>query len=137
MNEVAYWLALHHAPGIGTVTYFQLLEHYKTPQALFSDGLNDPLLARIVPKKALEYLNNPPWKLIDKDLEWLKGENNHIVTFYDANYPKLLKEISDPPPLLFIHGTPSLLNQPQIAIVGSRNPTRTGLDLAYEFAKSL
>lgn len=55
----------------------------------------------------------------------------------DPRYPYLLKEIDDPPPLLFFQGDVSLLQQPQIAIVGSRNPTPMGLETAIQLASEL
>ena len=64
-------------------------------------------------------------------------ENNHVLTFDDDYYPRQLKEIADPPPLLFVRGNPLLLAQRQLAIVGSRNPSSSGIDTAFEFAKTL
>jgi DNA processing protein len=55
----------------------------------------------------------------------------------DQHYPEQLKEISDPPPVLFVRGNPELLLLPQIAIVGSRNPSALGVETAIAFAKTL
>jgi DNA processing protein len=82
-------------------------------------------------------LKNPDWTVIDNDLAWLDQTNNWAITIQDALYPPLLKELSDPPPLLFVRGNVALLTLPQIAIVGSRNPSTSGKDTAFEFAKSL
>lgn len=59
------------------------------------------------------------------------------MSINDDQYPSLLKEISAPPPLLFINGNPDLLNHPQIAIVGSRNPSEVGKQIATDFAATL
>ena len=75
--------------------------------------------------------------MIDYDLSWLEQKNNSIITFNDTNYPSQLKEIADPPPVLFIRGNPDLLSLPQIAIVGSRNPSTLGEETAFSFAKTL
>ncbi len=75
--------------------------------------------------------------MIDYDLSWLDQQNNCIVTFNDTNYPPQLKEIADPPPILFVRGNPALLSRPQIAIVGSRNPSSLGEETAFNFAKTL
>jgi DNA processing protein len=77
------------------------------------------------------------WSLIDYDLSWLEQDNNSVITVHDSNYPAQLKEIADPPPLLFVRGNPKLLSLPQIAIVGSRNPSTSGLEIAFNFAKTL
>ncbi|MEY3288299.1 MAG: DNA-protecting protein DprA [Pseudomonadota bacterium] len=75
--------------------------------------------------------------MIDYDISWLEQKNNLVITFNDANYPSQLKEIADPPPLLFVRGNPDLLALPQIAIVGSRNPSSLGEETAFNFAKTL
>jgi DNA processing protein len=75
--------------------------------------------------------------MIDYDLNWLEQPNNHVLRVNDASYPPQLKEIADPPPLLFVRGKPELLSGPQIAIVGSRNPSTSGLEIAFSFAKTL
>jgi DNA processing protein len=82
-------------------------------------------------------IKKPDWSLIDYDLSWLEQDNNSVITVHDSNYPAQLKEIADPPPLLFVRGNPELLSLPQIAIVGSRNPSTSGLEIAFNFAKTL
>lgn len=70
-------------------------------------------------------------------MSWVRQKNNAVITFNDANYPAQLKEIADPPPLLFVRGNADLLSLPQIAIVGSRNPSSLGEETAFNFAKTL
>jgi DNA processing protein len=82
-------------------------------------------------------IKQPDWSIIDADLAWLEQKNNSVITLADSDYPALLKEIPDPPPLLFVRGNPELLSLPQIAIVGSRNPSQLGLETATAFAKAL
>jgi DNA processing protein len=67
----------------------------------------------------------------------LNQPNNSLITLADPNYPALLKEIADPPPMLFVRGNPELLSLPQIAIVGSRNPSTLGIETATAFALTL
>jgi DNA processing protein len=71
------------------------------------------------------------------DLAWLDGKDNRVITLEQPYYPPQLKEIFDPPPLLFVRGNPELLIYPQIAVVGSRNPSSVGIETAFEFAKTL
>lgn len=89
------------------------------------------------PAQMIEAIQHPPWAIIDKNLAWLDQSEHHLVTIEDADYPEMLKEISTPPLLLFVLGNKSLLNAPQLAIVGSRNPTATGKENAFAFAKKL
>lgn len=64
---------------------------------------------------------------------WLTQPCNHLLTLADDRYPALLREISHPPPRLFVRGNPAALSLPQLAIVGSRQATPGGLDTAGRF----
>ncbi len=75
--------------------------------------------------------------LLESDLEWLSGANRHLLTWADERYPALLRMISSPPAALFVEGDPNVLWQPQLAVIGSRNPTVGGRDNARDFAGEL
>lgn len=70
-------------------------------------------------------------------LAWLEQPGHHLLCWDEPNYPALLGELADAPPLLFVAGDPALLEQPQLAMVGSRRASRPGLDNARAFARSL
>ncbi len=70
-------------------------------------------------------------------LEWLQVPGQQLVMWDEAKYPALLAELTDAPPLLFVAGDPTLLERPQLAMVGSRRASRPGLDTAHSFARSL
>jgi len=134
--SLKYWLALVRAPGIGSKRYQQLLETWGDPAAFFSPG-NLDRLAEGLPEKALAWLREPDWTLVERDLEWLQQPDCQLLILGDPDYPPLLASITDPPPVLFIRGDPALLSEPQLAIVGSRNPTSGGERNAREFARYL
>ncbi|GAB4167482.1 MAG: DNA-processing protein DprA [Wenzhouxiangellaceae bacterium] len=75
--------------------------------------------------------------LLDRCRDWLAQPGHHLITLADPLYPPLLARIDDPPPALFVHGDPGVLSHPQIAVVGSRNATAGGLEIAAEFAGRL
>ena len=83
---------------------------------------------------SVQAIKNPDWSAVDYDLDWLAHQDNRVITLFDADYPPQLKEIPDPPPLLFVRGNPKLLALPQIAMVGSRNPSSLGKETAFSFA---
>jgi len=86
----------------------------------------------------ISVLISPPQQKIDSALTWLAAHPlRSIVTYYDDDYPPLLKEISAPPMLLFCHGNADLLSQPQIAIVGSRAASFSGKETAKRIANEL
>ncbi len=64
---------------------------------------------------------------IEKALKWHSKPYSYIICYEDPRYPALLKEINDPPPLLYLEGNPELLRQIQIAIIGSRRASAYGL----------
>jgi len=134
-HNLKFWLALARMPGVGSQTVRQLLEHFQIEQIF--NASNASLQALGLSEKKIATLLNPPWELVEEDLAWLSQEGNHVVTFEDTGYPPQLAEIADPPAVLFVKGNPSLLATPQIAMVGSRNPSSVGVKIALEFADAL
>ncbi|MDQ7091934.1 MAG: DNA-processing protein DprA [Methylococcales bacterium] len=130
-----HWLALLRVSGVGCRTFLKILDHCP-PEAVFSES-TQALTALGLNNKVIKGIQNPDWTRVDNDLAWLSQENNHLLTLDNPFYPQQLKEISDPPPLLFLRGQKQLLSTPQIAIVGSRNPSIEGKRIAFDFAYSL
>jgi len=87
--------------------------------------------------KQLAAFHQPDWHKIDEIISNSKLCNSQIITFDDSAYPILLKQIYDPPLVLFVQGNVSLLNRDQLAIVGSRNATVNGRETAYDMAHQL
>lgn len=71
------------------------------------------------------------------DLAWAETPGQHLLTCDQALYPRLLREIADPPPLLFLHGDIALTDFPQVAVVGSRKPSVAGREDAEALAGEL
>lgn len=72
-----------------------------------------------------------------RDNDWLLQRGAQVLTLNDPRYPPLLLEIADPPPLLYVWGEIGSLSAPQLAVVGSRRPSRQGLSDAGDFAAAL
>lgn len=136
INGLRSWLLLHHTPGLGPVKIRQLLDAGIQPEELVGQsgrvhkGLN-------LPERSQAYLRNPQWQDIEQDLQWAQNPKCHIIPLNSPDYPALLKTISDPPVVLYVHGDPEVLHFPQIAMVGSRNPSHYGNELAFDFANHL
>ncbi len=116
---------------MGPITFARLLSQFGEPEAVFVT----PNQAENISERTRAALINPNWDRVEKELTWFDEANRHIVTLHDSHYPALLKQIADPPSLLFVQGDVTLLSQWQIAVVGSRNPSASGRDVAYEFAR--
>ncbi|MES9943907.1 MAG: DNA-processing protein DprA [Candidatus Thiodiazotropha sp.] len=135
-SEMEAWLLVSLASGIGSRYFQRLLNHYGDPQAILG-AKGDELKQLGLPQPAIDALLSQDRSRIEPSLEWLTHPDHQLLTLKDEGYPSLLRQIDAPPPLLFLVGDEQLLQQPQLAIVGSRNPTTTGLDNAREFASCL
>lgn len=71
------------------------------------------------------------------DLAWRDSPDKHLLVLSDPRYPALLAELTDAPAVLYVLGDPGYLSLPQLAIVGSRNPSAQGRENAQQFAASL
>lgn len=139
MQEInlKYWLALIRSPLIGTQRFLKLERFFtKDISEIFATG-NRKLIEKLLPKEALNYITNPDWKSVEQDLTWASKPNHHIITLHNPNYPICLREIPDPPPVLYIKGRLTTLNTKQIALVGTRNPSFLGQETAFQFAYQL
>ena len=135
-ESLTNWLRLTLIPGVGGQTQRKLLSAFGLPDAVFSAAFS-ALQAAVGEKTARLLLNTNNDAEIEAAIQWASGENQHIVTLADSEYPQALLEIADPPTLLYVRGRLELLNRPNIAIVGTRTPTPQGLRNAEAFAAAL
>ncbi len=137
-EALAPWLTLRRLPDVGTRTQFDLLEHFGSVENIFSAGRGQLEKVLAGKREAIDMLlTGPDEKALQSEFEWLGEPGHHLLTWADPDYPALLREIPDPPLVLYIVGERRLLSRPQLAIVGSRNPTPMGRENAHAFAKSL
>lgn len=135
-DELSAWLRLTAVPGVGGTSQRLLLAAFGLPETIFSASLAE-LASVIGDKKARLLLNHDSRETIAIAQQWAEQAGNHIITLGDPAYPQLLLETADPPTLLYVKGSVALLNQPALAIVGSRNASTQGLRDAEAFAGSL
>ena len=134
--EKLLWISLGGIHGIGSQTFCQLLKAFGSPNNIYSANFKQ--LKEVVNDNiATEILKGINHQALAETRHWLSQSNNHLVTLADPEYPKSLLEISDPPPFLYAKGNLALLNQPGIAIVGSRNASVQGEKNAEAFAHDL
>lgn len=130
---VADWLALVAAPGIGPRTVARLITHLGNPAAV-RGAPTQTLVGLGLKSEAIAALRTPDQARIEQALAWAEQPQAHILTPSDPRYPPLLAEIPDAPAVLYVRGDILLLAEPQIAIVGSRNPTPQGQQVTRELA---
>ena len=135
-ETLKYWLALIRTPSLGSIRIHRLLDKFGTPEAVFRETGNSAT-ALGLPAAVRYALRNPDWSGVERDLNWLERPDCHVITRFDSHFPQRLTHIPDPPALLYVQGNPGLLASPQLAIVGSRNPTPAGRSTARQFARFL
>ena len=136
LNEIGYWLALYTIPRCGLSTVSMLLKKFANPKQILLASYKELIDAGITPTLASN-LQKPDWKSVEFCLRWAEQPQRHILHWGDLHYPALLREISSPPLILFMMGELSILQQQTLAIVGARNPTHAGLEIAYQLANEL
>ena len=134
-DGLAAWLRLTLIPGIGGETQRKLLAAFGLPEAIFAAGR---LATRAIAGNRADLLFDfDPSEEVDRNLSWAAKPGQHIITLADAEYPKALLEIADPPTVLYVRGNPSLLHKRGLAVVGSRNATPQGVQTAENFSRTL
>ena len=121
-DELAYWLALSRCPWPGREAMDALLAGRIGPRALLEGTAG---ACRI------------DWGGVERDLHWLQRPDHHVLWLAGPHYPECLREIPDPPLVLFVRGRTQALCQPQVAIVGSRRASPGGRDTAFALARDL
>lgn len=152
-EALGQWLTLRLTPQLGVKTLQKLIDHHNiSPHELVT--LNPSALTRLkLNDQQIKAITQPNWPLIEQLSAWVEPADQHILCYFDCEpsfassltsalphclpYPEYLKNISSPPLLLFVKGDHTLLHQPQLAMVGSRNLTITGQDNARNFAHNI
>ncbi|SEL36464.1 DNA-processing protein DprA [Nitrosovibrio tenuis] len=135
LQDSEKWLALGLIDGLGDESIRRLLAAFGSPAEIFSASSTS--LERVVKKHVAYNITRgaDPGK-ISIALTWLEDSANSIVTFADPDYPSLLLNIPDPPPILYLKGKRELLNSCALAVVGSRSATPAGLANAEAFSEA-
>lgn len=130
------WLTLHFTPGIGPALFTTILQHFDPLSSFFQTPVS--ILGQLgLPKKTLSALQHPDAKRIESALAWAQEPQNTILTLADPHYPLRLKQIADPPPILYVQGDCTALSTPLMGVVGTRRPTAGGRRQTAVFAQGL
>lgn len=126
---------LRHTPGLGPGGVQTLIERLGGAAAIRAAD-RATLREAGLGEAAVDFLRRPdPSEAVEAELRWAEADGHHILVFDDPDYPPQLKTVPAPPPVLYVRGDKTLLSEPQLAIVGSRNPTGTGRENARDFAE--
>ena len=141
MSMLRYWIWLSSRPGIGGKTAGRLLDYFGSPESVYFAGEDEYKQVDGLTTGDRKTLSDKNLKSARKTLESCEENGYRILTLQDAEYPARLKNIFDPPILLYIWGhLPAVDEEATVAIVGTRNCTAYGIRsaerLGYEIARA-
>jgi DNA processing protein len=131
------WLALALTPGLGARMAGKLLREFRSPDAIFEASLTTLEAQHLPAAVAQAIFSRRPLSDAAKELAQAQACGCRLLTWDEPEYPARLREIYDPPPLLYVRGNADLLNQHVLAIVGARRPTPYGNQMAERLSRDL
>jgi len=132
-----YWLALALTPSLGAVRARKLAEHFGGVDQVFRASLTELEAAGLRAEAAQSIALGKSIALAEEEAVRAAAAGAEIVSFDDSAYPTLLRNIYDPPILLYVRGDRSLLESPSVAVVGTRHPTPYGIGMAQRLSADL
>lgn len=134
-KDIKYWLALSRLKGIERFVVSDLIEGFGSAEGIFSGDAGR--LAAFSPELARAVAEFDGWKAVDADIKLIDKHGVRVITFADKAFPAPLREMHDPPCLLYVKGSLYDAAAPAVAVVGTRNPTHYGIKMAETIAKDL
>lgn len=132
-------LLLKSIPGLGSIKLNSIIKYFNSSEKLqniFSVE-TEVLLSLNLTLEQINYIRKPNWFYVDGQLSLAQKHGVSLISIYDSNYPLHLKQIYDPPVLLYVKGNSTALNAQLFAIVGTRRPTIYGRKMAEYFSKEV
>ena len=136
-EDLKYWLAFNRVPGIGRVRCSLLEGYFGSLGEAWQAGLGELHAAGLDNRTANAIVTARSQIVPENELELLARHKVQAMTWHDPGYPRLLKEIDDLPPVLYVRGEPLSQEELCIAVVGTRRPTAYGRQVAEELSHGL
>jgi DNA processing protein len=124
-------------PGLGSHRARRLVEHFGSIATIFRASLTELEAAGLLAVSAQSLGTGKSLELAQEELAKVSAAGVRVIALDDPAYPPRLKEIYDPPLVLYVRGDGNLLSQPGIAMVGTRHPTPYGSGMAERLAIDL
>ncbi len=136
-DDELHWLALHLVHGLGDRKAVALIERFRTPQDVFRASRSELEAQGLSGSVAQTIASGCTFETAVEQHQKMKAKGVVAIPFSDPRYPRLLREIYDPPLMLFARGRVEVLASPMIAMVGTRRPTPYGVAVADRFGREL
>ena len=138
MSALKYWLWLTELPGLKNQTRLALLRHFPTPEDVYYADPEEVLLTEGITREQAKLLEDKDCSGADRILADCQRLDLDILTIQDAGYPNRLRNIYDPPCLLYVRGRlPAFDDEASIAVVGTRDCTPYGVSCAEKLGYGL
>ncbi len=135
LEKKKYWIWLSLIPNLGNKKILTLLKIYKNPETIYYLEEKELLKIKGIGRNTVKKLLDANIKKkVEKHIEYMRRNNIDLISIKDKKYPKLLKEIYDPPISLYAKGNNNILNEKAIAIVGCREASNYGKNATQYFA---
>lgn len=136
-NNKSCLLALNRIKGVGPYLCSKFIAKWPNLSEIFALSYTE-LMAFGIRENIAKAIAQFNFDVIEDDLSWEhEDSSNNIIVYGDDDYPRLLSQIADPPPVLYLRGNVDYLNSLSIAVVGSRKPSIAGFENAFKFAFEL
>ena len=137
MTDLKYWIGFTLIPGIGRVRFSRLQQHFGEMKRAWNAGADELEAAGLDDKSIKSIINHRPKVSLDNEMEKLERYKITALTLKDEAYPSRLKEIYDPPPVLYIRGRLTTEDEWAVAVVGTRRPTYYGREVTEKISGDL
>ena len=138
MSALKYWLWLTELPGLTNQTRLALLRHFPTPKDVYYADPEEVLLTEGITREQAKLLEDKDCSGADRILADCQQLDLDLLTIQDAGYPNRLRNIYDPPCLLYVRGRlPAFDDEASIAVVGTRDCTPYGVSCAEKLGYGL
>lgn len=138
MSALKYWLWLTELPGLTNQTRLALLRHFPTPEDVYYADPEEVLLTEGITREQAKLLEDKDCSGADRILADCQQLDLDLLTIQDAGYPNRLRNIYDPPCLLYVRGRlPAFDDEASIAVVGTRDCTPYGVSCAEKLGYGL
>ncbi len=138
MSDLSYWLALNLLPDIGPVLARKLISAFGNPENIFHMSVSDLRQVEYIGEnRARSIAGFRQWDVVRREIEGAVRSDTKLVTIHDASYPPLLRNLHDAPLVLYVRGEIKDVDKYAVAIVGSRTPTRYGLQITEDISYNI
>jgi DNA processing protein len=136
-EDTQFWLALTRVEGLGARTAHKLIERFGSPEAVYATSLTELESSGLTAPVAQAIFAQAGLKEAEKEMKAAAAIGCRLQTFAEEGFPALLRQIADPPLVLYVRGDARVLVEHSVAVVGTRRPTAYGTSVTLRLAADL